>query len=64
MTTLELARKHGGGAFLMDTRTKQVFKISDWSPSTGHVFGWMVNDAREVFGRYQELPVHGLELVK
>lgn len=64
MTTLDLARRHGGGTLLTNPRTKQFFKVSDWSPSTGHVFGWSANNAGEALGRYGELPATGLELAK
>lgn len=64
MTTIDLARRHGGGALLTNPRTKQFFKVSDWSPATGHVFGWPASNTGEALGRYQELPASGLELSK
>jgi hypothetical protein len=62
MTTLDLARRYGADTLLKNARTKQFFKISDYSPSTGHVFGWPTNNLGEVISRYQELPATGLEL--
>lgn len=62
MTTFELARSRGAGTLLKNARG-EVFRVSDWSPSTGDVYGHPIN-SRGIAGDYQRLAPDGLELAK
>lgn len=62
MNTIQLAVRNGAGARLKNARG-EIFRVSDWSPGTGDVYGHPIN-ARGVAGDYQKLAPEGLELVK
>lgn len=62
MKTFELARRNGGGTLLKNARGER-FRVSDWSPASGDVYGHPIN-ARGIAGDYQRLPVDGLELAE
>jgi hypothetical protein len=61
MTTIDLAQRNGAGTLLKNSRG-ETFRVSDWSPATGDVYGHPIN-LRGVAGDYQRLPADGLELV-
>jgi hypothetical protein len=60
MRTIDLARRHGAGTLLKNQRG-EIFRVSDWSPSTGDVYGHPINE-RGIAGDYQRLAETGLEL--
>jgi hypothetical protein len=60
MNTLYLARKYGAGTLLKNCRG-ETFRVSDWSPASGDVYGHPIN-LRGVAGDYQRLPADGLSL--
>lgn len=62
-STIDLARRHGAGTLLINRQTAQVFKVSDYSPGTGDVYGWPASDNGNKIGRYQKIPGEGLERV-
>jgi hypothetical protein len=62
MNTIDLARRHGAGTMLKNARGEE-FRVSDWSPASGDVYGHPIN-SRGVAGDYQRLAAQGLELVK
>lgn len=51
--TFAAATSNGGGAILTDG--EQRFTVSDWSPGTGDVYGYPVNDDGTA-GSYGRLP--------
>jgi hypothetical protein len=53
--TLEHARRLGAGAILVAPISGERYRVSDWSPSTGHVFGHLLMRDDQP-GEYQELP--------
>lgn len=58
MSTYTLARRLGAGTVLTDGQDR--FQISDYSPSTGQVYGWRLrSDNRR--GAYVELPADLME---
>lgn len=54
-STFALARALGGGAYLSGIHA--LYIVSDFSPSTGEVYGWPVDQsAPDLKGAYQRLP--------
>lgn len=54
-STFALARALGGGAFLSGIHA--LYIVSDYSPSTGEVYGWRVDQsAADLKGEYARLP--------
>lgn len=52
MKTIDYARRLGAGGLLTDG--KATYKISDWSPGTGTVYGWVQTPKGD--GPYRRLP--------
>lgn len=59
MRTIDLAKRGGAGMMLRNGRGEK-FRVSDWSPATGDVYGHPIN-SRGIAGDYQRLAETGLE---